>query len=340
MRTRIASALGLAASVVAAASCAKKVGENDLAMTFSTGDRAHLAVARFLPGARSVVTAAADGVIRVWDLETGRQTAALALPGPSTLEVMSVGVSPDGSMLLAGHVDGSAAVWNLVDGTLVHQWKAHAQPIHGAEISPDGTIGATGSDDGTARLWSLPDATPIRTLTGHESWVGRIKFSPDGRRLLTPSADGTLRVWDVGTGELLQVLRGHEAWVRSGVFLAGGERVLSGGYDLELREWDVASGRTTRTMGGPTGMIYEVAASADARWAIAVESDSTVSLYDLSSGSRVHEYATAWRPRPSSACGDISPDGRWAVAGDWDAVVYLWDLRPAQEAWERTRGGR
>lgn len=333
---RAAALVALAGALLATTACAKKAGEDSLEVVFSTGDHDHLSAVRFLPDGKRLATASGIGVVRVWDLATARQTHTFVNGNVAH----SLGVGPDGRVLLVGSEDGSLALWDLPTSSLVKKWTAHAKAVHGAEISPDGTIAASGSDDGTIGIWELPSGRRVRTLTGHASWVGRVKFSPDGRRLLSAGADATLRIWDVATGAALQTLSGHSTWVRSGVFLADGARVLSGGYDLELREWDARTGATLRTMRGARGMIFEVAASPDARWGIAVESASTLSLWDLASGSRVHAYATPWRPRPTTSCGDISPDGTHAAAGDWDDIVYVWDLRPAQGAWTKAEGGR
>jgi WD40 repeat protein len=120
--------------------------------------------------------------------------------------------------------------------------------------------------------------------------------------------------------------------VRSGVFAADGSQVLSGGYDRDLRLWDVRTGDTLRTMHGYRGMVYEVGASADGHWGISVNSNSSLSSWDLTTGSLVHVYSTPWRGKPTTSCGDVSPDGAWAAAGDWDDNVYVWDLRPARGA--------
>ena len=59
------------------------------------------------PDDKRLATAGADKVVRVWDLETGREFA--ALPGPDRVTV--VAFSPDGNSLAAGSRDGSVRIW-------------------------------------------------------------------------------------------------------------------------------------------------------------------------------------------------------------------------------------
>jgi WD40 repeat protein len=317
----------LAGVLVAVIACSKTVGDDSLLYQFSTGDRAHIAAIRFLPDGSRVATATGDGAIRIFELQSGREVGVM----PSSTAIDSLAVGPGARAILAGNEDGTLSLWDVAGPTLAARWNAHDGPVHGLDIAPDGRTAASGSDDGTVKIWALPSGAEVRTLRGHEGWVGRVAFSPDGTRVLSASADTTLRIWNVESGATEQVLRGNGAWVRSGVFVAGGERVLSGGYDQVLRLYDARTGDIVRAMRSTRGMVYEVDASPDGRWGISVNSNASVSLWNLATGDEAHVYATPWRGgRNSTSCGAISPDGTWVAAGDWDAVVHVWDLRSAE----------
>ena len=106
-----------------------------------------------------IVTAGADGTIRLWDGRTGR---ALGLPwrghaGPVT----RVAFTPDGSRVLSGGKDGSVRLWDVVSGLqLGEAWQGSAggTEVTGIAIRPDGLSAATADGDGTPRLWPMPAA--------------------------------------------------------------------------------------------------------------------------------------------------------------------------------------
>lgn len=61
----------------------------------------------FSPDGKRLATAGADKVVRVWDVETGKELAALSCPD----RVAAVAFSPDGKSLAAGSKDGSIRIW-------------------------------------------------------------------------------------------------------------------------------------------------------------------------------------------------------------------------------------
>jgi Tol biopolymer transport system component len=61
----------------------------------------------FSPDGKSLVTAGGDKVLRVWEVETGKELAALSCP--DRIDVVTF--SPDGKSLVAGSKDGSVRIW-------------------------------------------------------------------------------------------------------------------------------------------------------------------------------------------------------------------------------------
>jgi WD40 repeat protein len=114
--------------------------------------------------------------------------------GMSSLDIDSVAVSPDSTLIARGTASGIIRVWDVATGQNVAAFN-----VNGAA-----------SGDAAAR----PAKTPI--------------FSPDGKTLVTADdADSTLAVWDVVSGHQVATLNTGRGAVASAAFTATGTMVAA-----------------------------------------------------------------------------------------------------------------
>ena len=104
----------------------------------------------FSPDSRLVATAGADGVARVWELQTG--SLKLELKG-HTSSVNDVNFSPDGRYIATAGEDTTAKLWDATTGRHTASLSGHISPVYSAQFSPDGKYIVTISADHTARLY-------------------------------------------------------------------------------------------------------------------------------------------------------------------------------------------
>jgi WD40 repeat protein len=304
--------------------------------------------ALFTPDGRTLVTGGADGVIRCWQVPSGK--AVRRLEG-HTGWVRSLALSPDGKTLASGGGpwDFSLRLWDLPSG---RELRCLEQLAHGevgfVAFAPDGkTLYA--ARDREIGLWAVPAGRRLRTyrpLAEHGYGFSGVSLSPDGRTLAVTNNDcdgrkrfavldtprGTLRLLDARTGQELRKVvweekpAGHLSYSPDGRALAFQNR-------NEIRLWaadlDGAIGRIPT----PETPYNTFAFSPDGRMVAVAGSNGSSAPYRI----RLWEVSTGKERRQLPGhmhfvtVLTFSPDGRYLASGSDDASVRLWDLATGKE---------
>jgi RNA polymerase sigma factor (sigma-70 family) len=173
----------------------------------------HRPLALTLNGRTAILSDPKEGMIRLYDLEEGKQV--LSLAGHKKYAGAFV-LSADGKTLLSGSLDRSVRLWDLVAGREVAALEGHRRAVAAVALSPDGRLAASAggvpylSDSGVPisphddvtgprriRLWDVATCREVGHFEGHTADVTSLAFSPDGCRLVSGLRDGTVLVWDV-----------------------------------------------------------------------------------------------------------------------------------------------
>ena len=280
----------------------------------------------FSPDGRTLASGGGVSAVRLWDVESGQQTAVLQ---GHTEEVWSVAFSPDGRTLASGGWDYVVWLWDVESGQQTAVLRGHTERVFSVAFSPDGRTLASGSRDYEVWLWDVESEQQTAVLRGHRGWVNSVAFSPDGRTLASGGGVSAVRLWDVESGQQTAVLQGHTSGVWSVAFSPDGRTLASGGWDSAVRLWDVESGQQTAVLQGHTSGVYSVAFSPDGRTLASGGWDSAVRLWDVESGQQ-----TAVLQGHTSGVYSVafSPDGRTLASGGKDSTVRLWDVAPYTDA--------
>ncbi|MGW2974505.1 nSTAND1 domain-containing NTPase [Streptomyces mirabilis] len=284
----------------------------------------------FSPDGRVLASGGDDGVVRLWDVATGKQRSKVVGHRGG---VRSVAFSPDGRVLASGGDDGVVRLWDVATGKQRSKLAGRSIFVASVAFSPDGRTLASGSEDGlgAVRLWDVATGR-LRRALGPPSTAFSVAFSPDGRTLASGGLDDstTVRLWDVATGRLHRL--GHGGVVTSLAFSPDGRTLTSGGEDRTLRQWDVATGKQRSTLTGHTDTVQSVAFSADGRTLASGSSDRTVRLWDMTTG----KPTTPLRLNAGVQAVTFSPDSRTLASGDDGGAVRLWDVPTGQARYALT----
>jgi WD40 repeat protein len=204
---------------------------------------------------RPVIVAADDEeVVRVWDMESGKQ---VLRPLHAWAWAVAVGKRRGRPVIIAGgqgYPGYPVWVWDLESGKpVLDPLTGHDDDVEALAVGKrrGRPVIISGSRDHTVRVWDLESGKPVLgPLTGHDDDVNAVAVGKwHGRRVIVSgSNDHTVRVWDLESGKpVLGPLTGHDGTVYT---LAVGKWhgrpiIISGSGDHTVRVWDLeADGRT------------------------------------------------------------------------------------------------
>jgi RNA polymerase sigma factor (sigma-70 family) len=259
------------------------------------------------PDGRTAVLRSPDGLVRQFDLATGKQVRTFPTGG----KVLGLHLSPDGRVL-AWLTPPPADAQGLAFG----KWML--------------------TDTATGQRLEPPGATGLQPP----------EYSPDGRVLILPwRSPGVVGRWDLAAAKELPPLEGAQEVV-SGVFHSPGSRYLavSGSHEdphkgniFSIRVWELATGRRQQHFDTIAAEDCGATFSPDERMLLSSQR-GVIHLREVATGLErgpLRGHLGSIHP----CCLAFSPDGRTLASGGGDTQVLLWDLagRAPDGHWQPTR---
>lgn len=269
------------------------------------------------PDSRTLVTAEADRVLRVWSLPEGNLLRSLS--GHQT-SITALAISRDNQRLVAGSEDGTVYLWDMASGKRLQALKGHSQSVTTVAISPDARTFATGAKDGRIHQWEMVSGKRLRTVKLPNTEVAAVVYGAAPESLISASSDRQLQVWNLRTGERQRSFVGHTDAI-VGLQVVDDRWLFSFGQAHSM-VWDLKQEALVRVF--PKKAENLVTASLCDQHIVTVHNNGSIRIWTYRTGKLV---ATETNRLGTNVSIALSPDHRYIVSWSAEQPLQLWQLQ-------------
>ncbi len=200
-----------------------------------------------LAAAGGGATSTAEGVIRIWSLETGEARVLDALP-----RELFGGVAFPSSRALISAGSSGVRLWNLEDDTF--RWLRQWESVNYGVVALSGDrqrmlslgLDVTGSS-GTPLVLHELERGGERVLEAFGENLAAAALDERGELAATGAWQGEVRVGPLSGGQP-HLLLGHESLIFSVAFTPDGRQIVSADVEGNIRVWPLPDGRPFHTL--------------------------------------------------------------------------------------------
>ncbi|XP_038214122.1 pleiotropic regulator 1 [Zerene cesonia] len=203
------------------------------------------------PGNEWFATGAADRVIKIWDLATGKLKVSLT---GHVSTVRGLEVSARHPYLFSCGEDRQVKCWDLEYNKVIRHYHGHLSAVYTLALHPTIDVLVTAGRDATARVWDMRTKANVHTLAGHTDTVASLACQSAEPQIITGSHDSTIRLWDLAAGKSMCTLTNHKKSVRSIVIHPTLYTFASASPD-NIKQWKCPEGKFIQNLSGHNSIV-------------------------------------------------------------------------------------
>jgi hypothetical protein len=293
------------------------------------------------PDNQTLVAGQSDGIIKLWNLETGERTLTA-----HSAQVYGLAIAPDGRTLASGGGDNTVKLWNLETGELLRTLNGHSKKVFSVAFSPDGQTLASGSiyGESTIKIWNWKTGELRHTLTpSHENFgVVYLGFRADNQTLVSGTSISNINLWNFRTGELKATITDYSSCPRYTSRLTGSSYgdivavwcVHENFEEQRINLWNTVTNQQVHSINGtnlfPSTPYASLAINPYGQLMVSGHGFGKIYIWNLNTGQLLRNFTLQGSPRITAV--NFSPDGSTLVIGGFEQFggSYIYVLRLAE----------
>jgi len=289
-------------------------------LTLAGHDSAITAIA-ISPDGSKLVSGSEDGILRLWDMATGRQ---IVSAEAHERKVSALAINQDGTLLVSGSFDKAIFAWNLKDFTRLRQFGNRETEVSCLKMCNNGEYVISGHQDSTISIWDIDTGKKLRAFAGHKGRITDIDVSPDNHCFVSSSTpdwyDGSVKLWDIESGRELHTLLEAQA-VYFVTYTPDGKHIVTSNYGyVDCRRWDTTSFDEVPAI-VKCKPLCDLVYSPDGKYVLALGKNEIAVLHRAKDGSKLRQLSGH---RDRITCAVFSPDSQKVITASEDGTLKIW----------------
>jgi WD40 repeat protein len=313
------------------------------------GHEGELYSVSFAADAGQLVTASDDGMVTIWACDTKRVLSRFRVAEP--LQRLPLAYSPCGKMLITGHRENMAKLWNISTGKEIIPLPAHCGRITSIVAPPGSNQTITGGADGAVCVWETKTGKQLNRLSIGKGPVSVIDYGLAGNVFILLN-DSVLSIRDMKTGEEIRHF-GKPSTTSAAIVSPNRKLVAACGNDGAIRLYNIESGDEIRrfeiwerkavekvhgvTFSGDGKIIAALIESRSRNFLVKGKKSNvnTIYVWNTIDGTKLTRFPDEQNPvSVQLACIALTANGQLIASSLRDGRKRFWDVQSGKERYD------